>query len=356
VTPRVLLVKDGLGVGGAERQLVLLARGLAAHGESVEVVNLAADCALAPTLGAIPTYQLPRRSRFDAKPIVRLARLVRHSRPHVVHSFHWLANVYTSLALLLVPRTARPRHVVGLRGYYYLGRKGALRAAIDRHLARRVDMAVANCQALVRHAQAYRIVYKNARVIYNGVPLPTVAPAGRADLRFASLGRLEAVKRPKDVVLAAAEVCAAYAEARFDFIGDGSERAALQSLIDALGMQAHVHIHGRVEDPTPLLRQSTGLVLSSEHEGLPNAVLEGMAVGLPIVATRVGGVPEAVEHGVNGLLVRPGRPAEIASAVKALIADSELRQRMGQCSRERAQQRFRVDAMVSAYEEVYAWM
>jgi glycosyltransferase involved in cell wall biosynthesis len=352
--PRVLLVKDGLGVGGAERQLLLLARGLAAANQPVEVVNLTTRRALEPAFGDIPVWRLPRRWRFDSKPIAALAARIRQSQPRVVHSFHWLANLYTSLALMQVPPAQRPRHVVGLRGHYYLGRRGALRAAVDRCLAHRFDAAVANCQALLGHAQSQGVEYKNARVIYNGVPAAALASA--MGLRFVSLGRLAEVKRPLDVVLAAAEVCAAHSEAQFEFIGDGPQRAAVQTLVEQLGLQSRVQFHGAVDDPTPLLQQSSGLILASAHEGLPNAVLEGMAVGLAIVATRVGGVPEAVEDGANGLLVAPGRPADLGGAIQKLADDPGLRARMGHSSRTRAQQRFAVDTMVSAYQEVYAWI
>jgi L-malate glycosyltransferase len=360
VSRSVLLVKDGLGIGGSELQLLMLARGLVASNHRVAVVNMSAAAALEPAFEAAGAHvtRLVRRSRFDPVPVLQLASYVRCTRPDVVQSFHWLANLYATLGLGLVARARRPAHASALRGHYYSGPKGSARATLDRVLARRVDVAVANCHALIQHAHAHHVRYRRSVVIYNGV-----RPAAECDsvpvngeIRFTSLGRLAAVKRQRDVLLAAQQVCAEFPHVCFWFIGDGPDRHALEQLAVELGIGERVRFHGETPDPEALLRQADALVLASTHEGMPNAVLEGMALGLPVVATRVGGVPEAVDHGVNGFLVPHSCPHELAAALKLLAGNAELRRRMGRNALAVAQQRFSDEAMVHSYRELYAWI
>jgi glycosyltransferase involved in cell wall biosynthesis len=350
----ILLVKDGLGIGGSELQLLLLAQGLTSGGEQVSVVNLSKPAQLAPRLHAsgVGVVAMARASRFDPTPIVRLARHIRQTRPAVVHSFHWLANLYSALAIGLLPRTTRPRRVGSLRSHYYLGAKGRQRALIDRATAARMDVMVANCRALLCHAQKHRVQWKNTAVIYNGVIVPSHVASPRVDVevRFVSLGRLAAPKQPRDILLAAAHV----PQAAVWFVGDGPERPDVQRLTDTLGLTQRVRFFGPLDEPMSVLQQADVLVLASAHEGLPNAVIEGMAAGLPVLATDVGGISEVVEHGRNGFLVPPGRPEVLADAMTRLVTTPELRHSMALRSRQLAVEGFSAETMVRGYERLYA--
>jgi glycosyltransferase involved in cell wall biosynthesis len=354
---RVLLVKDGLGVGGAERQLVMLASGLKDAGADVKVVNIAGRTELEVDLQCrrIEYTRLARGHRFDIRPIGQLAREIRRYQPDVVQSFHWLANLYTSLAVRHLRQP--PAHAIAIRSHYYLGRKGTWRAVVDRMTARDVAIGVANCACLAQHARTHRVRYRDSAVVYNGVAIPhSLRDDHHDEVRFVTLGRLTSVKRQRDVLLAARTVASRCPIARFWFIGDGPDRPGLELLARQLDLRDRVCFAGEVADPTPILQRSSVLVLASSHEGLPNAVLEGMAAGLPVVATRVGGIPEVVEPGLTGLLVPPAQVDALAEAMLQLVANSDLRVRLGQHARCVAAERFSVDAMVSGYRRIYAGM
>lgn len=355
--PRILLVKDGLGVGGSERQLLMLARGLTLRGHTVDVLNLAGATSLEAEFqsSGVPVTRVARENKFDARPILQLAQHIRASRPDVVHSFHWLANLYATLALQMVPAHVRPPLVVSVRSHYYLGPKGALRAALDRVCAPHASVVVANCQALLQHAAAHRLRYRRAAVVYNGVHVPPrTHPRSDAEVRFVAVGRLTAVKRQRDILMAARAIVQNHANARFWFVGDGPDRAALEHVAARLGLRETVCFAGEVARVAPLLEQSDALVLASEHEGMPNAILEGMAAGLPVVATCVGGVAEAVTQDETGLLVPPREPGALADALANLMRDAELRARMGYHAYQTAAERFSEEAMLAAYQRLYA--
>ena len=125
----------------------------------------------------------------------------------------------------------------------------------------------------------------------------------------------------------------AYLKLRLHLVGDGVYRAQMERIAAELGIQDSVEFLGLHSDVVNLLHQSWGFVLPSRWEGMPNALLEGMACGLPCVATRVSGSEDVITDGVNGLLVEPERPAEMAKALHRIIADTDLAQRLGREAR-----------------------
>jgi len=132
------------------------------------------------------------------------------------------------------------------------------------------------------------------------------------------------------------------------FIGDGPLRAALQAACDAAGLSGRLHFAGLREDMAAVYNELDILVSTSHAEALPLALMEGMASGLPVVATRVGGVPELVAHGETGWLAGPGDVDELAGRCAALLADAALRRRMGEAGRRRVMARFDLGANVEA--------
>jgi glycosyltransferase involved in cell wall biosynthesis len=141
--------------------------------------------------------------------------------------------------------------------------------------------------------------------------------------------------------------------ARLMFVGAGKTMEAARQLAEREGVADRVLFVGRRHDVADLLRASDVFVLNSFSEGMSNALLEALAAGLACVATDVGGNPELVHPGDNGLLVPPGRPEPLAHALRRLLADGALRGRMGRRSRERAESEYGLDAMVRKTEEVY---
>lgn len=175
-------------------------------------------------------------------------------------------------------------------------------------------------------------------------------------LRILTVARLHPVKGLHDLITA----CALLREKGIDFectiIGDGQERNVLQSQVTSLGLAGFVKLPGWVENEKlpEIYRNHTFFVLSSYSEGSPVVIMEAMASGLPIVATRVGGVPEIVEQGVNGALVDPHQPAMIAAAVMNLLNMPETeKQRMAERNRQKIQSDFNCRSEVQKLYRVF---
>jgi glycosyltransferase involved in cell wall biosynthesis len=265
-----------------------------------------------------------------------LARVVR--RADVV----WLKQPTVS-ALLALPWRRRSQVVVsqqvgdaaeGLALAYPRWRLlGGVVARSCRRTAAAADVASFVSRSLAERyggGRADAVVASESRVPAAWVrEAPPDLPDRPLEVVFA--GRLAAEKRVEDLLRAVADV----PEARLTVVGDGPRRGALEAEARALGVEARVGWLGAVAWGPALLdvlRRSSVLVLPSATEGLPLVLVEAMSQGTPVVATRVGGVPELVEDGVTGLLVPPGRPDELARALRALLEDPPLRRRLARAA------------------------
>jgi glycosyltransferase involved in cell wall biosynthesis len=135
--------------------------------------------------------------------------------------------------------------------------------------------------------------------------------------------------------------------------GDGAERASIERGVRESGLEENVVLAGSRLDAPRMLPGFDLTVLVSSREGFPNTLMESMARGVPVVATRVGGIPELVRDGVDGRLVEAGHPEQIATAVLGLLDDPETRRRMGEAGRERIKGHFTVKAMTDQTEDLY---
>jgi glycosyltransferase involved in cell wall biosynthesis len=136
-------------------------------------------------------------------------------------------------------------------------------------------------------------------------------------------------------------------------VGEGPDRPRLAAEIRRLGLERSVVLAGDRSDVADMLAQADVFVLSSTSEGLPLSILEAMAAALPVVASAVGGVPEAVEDGETGLLVPPRDPVRLAAALERLLVDPELRRRLGSNGRDRVREQFGLEAFRQAHVAVY---
>ena len=201
------------------------------------------------------------------------------------------------------------------------------------------------CRAAESHALAIGVARDRLHFIPNGVP--ESEGARREDLArqlgvdggtplVGFVGRLSPEKGPDLFVRMAAQLLPKHASVAFVVIGDGPMRERLEAEAKVLGVASHLHFIGERRDVLPLLPSLTALVVPSHAEGMPLALMEGMAAGLPVVASSVGGIPELVTHLQTGLLVTPGEPAELAIAVDGLLADRPWARAIGARARDRA--------------------
>jgi glycosyltransferase involved in cell wall biosynthesis len=172
-------------------------------------------------------------------------------------------------------------------------------------------------------------------------------------LLIGSVSRLHPVKDLASLVQAVALLAPKWPAVRLVLVGDGECRASLQAQADALGIARLVHFAGMRQQPPNMHAALDISVCCSLSEGFPNAVVEAMAAGRPVVATRVGGIPDAVQDGVTGLLVPPRDPAALAAALDSLLADRARREAMGAAGRSRAQTRYSEAHVVALLSDAY---
>jgi glycosyltransferase involved in cell wall biosynthesis len=174
-----------------------------------------------------------------------------------------------------------------------------------------------------------------------------------SDLAVAFVGRLHRQKGLKQLLGAFFTLLQSHPTAKLLLAGDGPERAGLETAVAGLRLQPFVRFLGALPAPWPLLAAADLFVLPSLWEGMPNALLEAMAAGLPCVATAVGAVPEVAAAGEEALLVPPGDAAPLLRAILELADDPARRRALGARARRRVEERFRIEATVARTEELY---
>jgi len=191
-------------------------------------------------------------------------------------------------------------------------------------------------------------------VIYNGVkdiePGLRAAP-GSSPVVIVSVARFEPPKDHGTLLEALARIAAK--SWRLALVGDGPNETAMRELAAKLGLAEKIQFLGYLADPAPVLAKAHIFVLSSRAEGFPRSLLEAMRAGLPVVATRVGGVAEAVDDGAEGFLVAPADAGDLAGRLAGLIEDAGLRSRMGARARRKFEERFRLERMVDETLALY---
>ena len=347
--PRVLLLVTLAETGGAQTYVAALAKALS---REYDVVVAAQGEGFHDVPRFVPLHHLRRAldPLHDALALVELYRLFRRERPLVVHANSSKAGVLGRLAAVAA---GVPVRFFTVHGGAFKAHTGIVARAYlwaDRLMSPLTTTTICvahgerDAGLRARTCRAERTV-----VIHNGVPLDV--PRRRAHpgpVTLLSVGRLRA---PTDFVTLVRAM--AGLEARLRIAGDGPDRPALEAEIDRLGLSDHVELLGTRDDVPELLASSDVFVLSSDSEGLPMSVLEAMAAGLPVIASAVGGVPEAVRDGETGALVPPGDSAALARALRRLVADPALRERLGDAGRRRVEQEFSLERFEREHLELY---
>ncbi|MEA3409443.1 MAG: glycosyltransferase, partial [Candidatus Eisenbacteria bacterium] len=245
--------------------------------------------------------------------------------------------------------------------------RGGVRESVYGFVNRRVvDAVVVNSAAAARElSERFHVPESKVENIGVGTDLEKISGAAPAEELRRELGlggskvvgvvaKLSPVKDHGRFLAAAALISGAYEDVRFLVVGDGSERTRLEREAGELGLSGKVHFIGVRNDVPAVLKLMDVLVLTSLSEGSPNVLLEGMAAGVPVVATRVGGVPEVVEHGVSGFLVDPGDAPGLSNAVLQLLTDADRAREMGAKGRATAVENYDINRVVMRVEDVFA--
>jgi len=369
----VVYAIDCLGSGGAQRQMVEIARRVKLDtGWRVSCVVYRRDDFHAARLAdvEIPVALIPRSWKLDPLLPRNIARWIDEARPDVVHAFMTVPSLWTLLALHHLPRSRRPAFLASERDESIAATRA--QGWMQRFVCRGSDAVTANAEIAAR-AIVDRLGAPPARVHYvpNGIDLdawdlaaqrPCPLPLEPGCFHLALIGRLERQKNHALLIEALRRIDPRRrATWRIWFLGDETGgrafAAALEEKAAAAGLQDQVRFAGRTREVASLMRALDCLVLPSLHEGFPNVVLEAMASRLPVVASRVGAVPQLVEDERTGFAF----PSEDADALAAaLLRVSELsaaeREALGKRAREVVEHRYTIAVCALAYRRLYESM
>ncbi len=359
---RVLYAIGQLSTGGAELQLIQLATHLDRARFTPIVCSLSECVPHAAQLRAegIQVITLPRKMDPDLTRLWRLPQVLRRYRPDLIHSYLFVANAWARLAgrLLSLPVVISERNT--------LTQKGRGHRIVDRALAGWATLLIANSRAGAQLAIARREIAPDRVVtIHNGIALERFAHTrdgrevrkefglGPSDPLVGVVARLAPQKGHHTLLQAMARVVESLPSARLLCVGDGPLRDELRREASRLGLERTALFVGQRADIPDLVAAMDVVVLNSEWEGLPNAIVEAMAASRPVVATRVGGIPEIVVDGDTGLLVPPADPTAVAGALLTLLREPEMAAAMGRRGRARVEEHFSLERMVADTEAIY---
>jgi len=342
-----------MAIGGAEKVVSLLAREQRQHGAQVSILCLA-------HVGELG-YEL-KESGFNiyAGKGTRLPSATKHAwrtirmvHPQVVHCHNTAATVAVApLARLLgVPRILTTRH--GLVAPPHRLRSELKFAAAARfcdHIVGVSEATSANLRTIPLLQRA-----KVKCVLNAAAPMLTGSSINPTDsIRLLSVGRLSSPKDPETLIQAIALALNKVPSLELTLVGDGELRGAVEHEIEQCGLQGRVRVEGSRQQVSGYYANADIFVLSSKSEGLPIAVIEALSCGLPIVASAVGGIVDALRRTDGGVLVPPGDPRLLCDAVVRLANDAEERMRLGANGRRGYEDLFAPAVMHAAYEELYA--
>lgn len=314
----------------------------------------------------VPFYDGLLRHRYDALSFRALARILRAEKIQLIETF---AHPNTALLSFLARRQGLVERV--LISHHSTGSAFKQRVLPGYALPflRRMDAHLAVAEAQRRYlVDVEGIPGERVHLIYNGVDAEQYRPAAPGEcqamrrelgvpgdaLVLMAVGSLKPLKGFDALIRAATPVLRSRHDARLVLVGDGPQRDPLQALARGQGIADQVVFAGLRDDVHAVLRAADVLVLSSRTEVLPTVVLEAMATGLPVVATRVGGVPEIVEHERSAILASPDDESSLQAALERVVASPELRRTLGARGRAIVETRFRLERMCAEREALFA--
>ena len=351
----IAIVLPAFAPGGTERQMIELVRRLDRDRWEVHLCCMHAHGPWfeRAAQAATSVAEFPIRSFWHPHVVGEMrafAAWCRRLRIAVVQTCELYSNIFALPAAALAQVPAR----IGSRREIVAG-KSLGQIALQRAAYACAHKVVANAEAAAARLRAERVPPDRIVVIPNGLDLtlfrpPEPRPSYR---RVVMVANLRPEKGHDTLIDAAKRILNLFPDAHFDIVGDGTERARLVEYAENRGVSQAFSFWGHSEEVPSRLCAADVFVLPSRSEAFPNAVLEAMAAGLPVVASAVGGILEVVQDGQTGLLVPPGRPDALAEAVCRLMADRDLSFRLAGAGRALVEARYSFERMVSALENVY---
>jgi len=361
--PHVLLVVDQLPkvLGGGERIVLKLASLLPQYGYRVSILTFNVH----PETAALqsppcPIYLLPIQRTYDLRALqaaIHLRRFLRKQQVAVVQTFFESSDIWAGL----VTKISSEAKLIWSRRDMGILRSSKHHVAY-RLMSRLPDAVFAVSDLVRQHSiDVDGIDPDRVFTVYNGLDLaawsaPSCVSKPHDRALITTAGHIRRVKGHDIFIKAAASVVQDFPQAQFSIAGDVLEPeyfAELQSLVAELRLNGSFHFAGGISNLRDHLAAANIFVLPSRSEGFSNAIVEAMAVSLPVIATNVGGNAEAVKHGITGFIVPPEDPQSLAGAIKRLLADPTTAVEMGIAGRNLTAQQFTLQAMMKRTTETY---
>ncbi|MDO6442526.1 glycosyltransferase [Marinobacter sp. 2_MG-2023] len=361
---KVLHVTFNMGIGGTEQVIRQLVQGMASEGVESEILCI--DGQIGPIGEALeksgtPVHKVARKQGFDRSLITAIRKRVKEGQFDVVHCHQYTPWIYGWLAAL----GTQAKVVFTEHGRFYPDRYRYKAMLVNPLMALLTPAVVAISKATKDALVTYEFIpRKKIQVVYNGI-----SPLKRDDLEVQkvreSLGipqdafvvgtvsRLDPVKNQSMMLRAFKEFNEKSPDSYLLMVGDGPDKEKLVALAKELGIDERTVFTGFINNPVHYLSAMDVFLLSSHTEGTSMTLLEAMSLGMPSVATRVGGNPEIIEDELTGLLTVPNSPHSFAAALEALHKREAVRTNMGDAARYRFSDSFSARVMVSKYIAIY---
>jgi len=362
---KILHIISSGGMYGAEAVILNLSRSLdpTSHSSVLGVFCNSSNPNLqlheAATSEGIESHLIPCRGQIDGTVLRSIRGLVDCAKPDIVHAHGYKADIYTYLAM----RKSEVSLVSTCHTWYDNDLLVSLYGAADRLVLRKYAAVVSVSDEVTQRLQRSGVTARKIHLVRNGIdlrPFDAAIPSLREDSRIPHgnfivglIGRLANEKGVDIFLRAAARIVVAIPSASFVVAGDGPDRHALEALIGELKLRNNAFILGQRSDMPSIYASLDIMVSSSRQEGLPIALLEGMASHLPIIATSVGEVPSLIIHDESGMLVPAEDDVTLAQAIVSLLRDSAARRRLGARARQTVEQEFSANRMTADYLHVY---
>jgi L-malate glycosyltransferase len=345
---------------GGQNQALLTVLGLRERGHRAVLVAHP-DGALAERASAgHDLVRLAPSHEVDFAAGFRFSRVLRDLKPDLIHAHDPHGVSMAAMALSTMKASSRPLLVAARRVDFHLKQN-----AFSRWKYKQVDLMICSSEAIRRIAIHDGMPPDRAVTVHEGIEVERITKVTPVDVHrelwlptgtpiVGNVAALVPHKGQRYLVEAAPRILRAVPDAIILIFGEGELKTTLQHQIKALGLERHVRLVGFRHDVLAMIKSFDVFVLCSVTEGLGTSILDAMAASRAVVGTAAGGIPEAIEHGVTGLVVPPQHPTELADAIIAVLKDPARRSRMGDAGLARARAHFTVDRMVdetlAAYE------
>jgi glycosyltransferase involved in cell wall biosynthesis len=361
---KILMVTDSLFRGGKERRMLELIRGLKDQPGPVDIYLIS----LTGTVEYDMVYQLPitfkiieRKSNKDLSVVFKLKKIIANYKPDIIHSWSTMASVYLSVSNLFSGIPFINGVLADASDHLNLSDKHYLRVKLTTPFS---DMFVSNSEAGIR---AYRTPVGRSVCIYNGVDFnrfENLRPASEMEQEMLGapkgdrivMGMVAGFDDRKDygtLIGAAIKMCMARKDLVFLLIGSGPLLEILKSRVPEQFLNTRIIFAGKRSDIESILQVIDIGLLITYYEGISNAIIEYMAMGKPVIATRGGGTEELVKDGLNGYLVAQSSEAQVIEKLYLLLNDKENRMRMGMHARNWVREKFEIKNKTGEYMELY---